>query len=320
MLSRVADYIYWMSRYIERAENYARFCNVNFNLSLDLPSGISEQWLPLLSATGGLELYTSLYGKVSKNKVVHFLGLDEKNPNSVYNSIVNARSMARVLRPEITRELWQQINTMYYMVKNGLEKKILLKKDPRLFFRNIRKGCQLLYGIFDATISRNEAWHFGKIGQCIERADETSRVLDVKYHMLLPTTEVVGSPTDLIQWVALLKSVSAYDMYRKKNGKLTPWGISQFLIFDDSFPRAMLHCLRQAKSSMHAVTGNYTGYLNNAERQIGMLTAHLEYSNISEVFSFGLHEYLDDFQIRLNEASTAVFSTFFSVNNIIKRH
>jgi len=319
MLSRLADAIYWMNRYIERAENYARFLDVNFNLFLELPSEVSAQWRPLVVTTGDLKLYESLYEKVDKRTVIYFLGFDQQNPNSIYSSLVNARENARAVRPEITKEVWEQVNYLYYMVKEEAEKKRWLKNDPREFFTEIKKGCQLLYGIFDATLSRTDGWHFGKIGQLLERADKTSRVLDVKYHMLLPSKESVGSPADLIQWTALLKSVSAYDMYRKTHGKLTPAGISDFLILDKVFPRSILRCLLHAEQSLLTISGNNEGYTNYAEKQLGILKSGLEYADINDIFTGGLHEYLDQFQIKLNDVSSAIFETFFSIENTMNR-
>jgi uncharacterized alpha-E superfamily protein len=251
--------------------------------------------------------------------VIFFLGFDPNNPNSIYNCLTNARENARAIRPEITKEVWEQINYLYYFAKDGLEKKRWQKKDPRDFFTEVKKGCQLLYGIFDATISRNDGWHFGKIGQLMERADKTSRVLDVKYHILLPTPEEVGSPIDLIQWSALLKSVSAYDMYRKKYGKLTPISISEFLVLDKVFPRAMLRCLMHAESSLQIITGSKDGYANNAEKQLGILRSKLVYADIQDIFDKGLHEYLDNFQKDLNEVSIAIYETFFSINNFSEK-
>ncbi len=312
MLSRVADAIYWMNRYIERAENYARFIDVNYNLSLELHPDVSEQWKPLVDTTGDWDLYEKLHKNVEKSKVLYFLGFDPDNPNSMYNSIIKARENARTIRPEITREVWEQINSLYYLAKNGLEKKIWKKKDPRDFFMEIKKSCQLLYGIFDATISRTEGWHFGKIGQLIERSDKTSRVLDVKYHIILPNPAPVGSPLDIIHWAALLKSVSAYDMYRKKNGKLTPFGISEFLVLDKNFPRSILSCLIQAGVSLHAIAGsNDDGYTNPAEKKLGILKSQLKYADGQDIFNYGLHEYMDDFQKKLNDVSWAIFETFF---------
>lgn len=319
MLSRVADAIYWMNRYIERAENYARFIDVNFNLSLELPSDMYEQWKPLVVTTGDWALYESKYEKAEKNNVIYFLGFDPNNYNSIYNSILKARENARTIRPEITKEVWEQINALYYLVKDGLESKRWLKKDLRNFFMEVKTGCQLLYGIFDSTISRNDGWHFGKIGQMIERADKTSRVLDVKYHMLLPNADAVGSPLDIIQWAALLKSVSAYDMYRKKNGKLTPSSISEFLILDKVFPRSVLRCLIFSEQSLATITGNGEGYSNDAQKQLGMLKSQLEYADINDIFKLGLHEYLDNLQEKLNDVSSSISETFFSIDNIMSK-
>ena len=312
MLSRVADAIYWMNRYVERAENYARFLDVNFNLSLELPPDVVQQWQPVVVTTGDFYLYQQSHEEVKKSHVIHFLGFDVNNPNSIYNSVCNARENARSIRPDITREVWEEINALYYLVKDGLAKKQWQKKDPRDYFMEVKRRCQLLYGIFDSTLSRSEGWHFGKIGRLIERADKTSRVLDVKYHMLLPSAEDVGSPEDLVQWAALLKSVSAYDMYRKKHGKLTPNSIADFLIFDTTFPRSILSCLEEAEQSLHAITGNQIGYINTAEKKIGKLKSNLVYTDINEVFDEGLHEYLDRFQLQLNKVSDAIYQSFFS--------
>jgi len=320
MLSRVAETTYWMNRYIERAENYARFMDVNFNLSLELPPNMPEQWQPLVVATGDWHLYKSLYDKVDKCKVIYFLAFDEKNPNSIYSCILKARENAREIRTELTNEVWEQINYLYYLVKDGLSKKIWLKEDPRDFFTLIKQGCQLLNGIYDGTISRTDGWHFGKIGQLIERADKTSRVLDVKYHILLPSPDAVGSPLDLIQWAALLKSVSAYDMYRKQNGKLTPDQIVEFLILDKVFPRSMLRCLMHAESSLHAITGNDRYYGVSVEKCLGMVRSNLEYSTMEDIFNTGMHEYLDKFQEKLNDVSISIFETFFSTSNAIQHN
>lgn len=316
MLGRVANTMYWMNRYIERAENYARFMDVNYNLSLELPPNESEQWKPLVMTTGDWALYESLYAKVEKNKVIYFLGFDQNNPNSIYNCIINARENARAIRTEITKEVWEQINSLYFLVKDGLEKKRYKSKNLRGFFTEIKNGCQLLYGMFDTTLSRTDGWHFGKLGQVIERADKTSRVLDVKYHILLTSPKQVGSSLDLIQWAALLKSVSAYDMYRKKHGKLSGATIAAFLILDKEFPRSMLSCLAYAEISLKRLTGSDEGFKNDAQKQIGLLKSQLEFAEINDIIEKGMHEYLDDFQRKLNTISSAIYESFFSIENI----
>ena len=317
MLGRVANTIYWMNRYLERAENYARFMEVNYNLSLDLPPNEEEQWKPLVVITGDWELYNSLYPKVEKNKVIYFLAFEESNPNSIYNCILNVRENARAIRTEITKEVWEQMNALYYLVKDGLEKKRYSDQNLRSFFTEIKNGCQLLYGMYDATISRNEGWNFGKLGQAIERADKTSRLLDAKYHLLLDSPRMVGSSLDIIQWAALLKSVSAYDMYRKKYGKLTHAGIAEFLILDTEFPRSILACLMSAEQSLITLSGSSVGFSNSAQKQLGALKSQLEFTDINDIISLGMHEYLDNFQCQLNSISSAIYDSFFLMENHI---
>lgn len=312
MLGRVANTIYWMNRYLERAENYARFMDVNYNLSLELPPNEAEQWKPLVLITGDWELYESLNDKVEKSKVIYFLAFDENNPNSIYNCILNARENARAIRPEITKEVWEQINSLYFLVKDGLEKKRHTDNDLRGFFTEIKNGCLLVYGMYDATISRNEGWHFGKLGQALERADKTSRVLDTKYHLLLDSPKSVGFSLDLVQWAALLKSVSAYDMYRKKYGKLTPASIAEFLISDKEFPRSILACAIDASQSLNTLSGNTVGYSSRAQEQLEALKSQLENTNINGIINHGMHEYLDDIQRKLNDISLAIYNASFS--------
>lgn len=316
MLSRVADAIYWMNRYIERAENYARFIDVNYNLSLEMPPNSPEQWKPLIITTGDWALYRSQYSNVKRGDAIFFLGFDPDNPSSVYSCIVAARENARSIRPEITREVWEQINAMYHMVKDGHARKLWKKKDPRPFFSDIKFGCQLLYGILDATIARTEGWHFGNIGKLLERADKTSRILDVKYHILLPSSDEVGTTQDLIQWAALLKSASAYDMYRKKFGRLSVFNIVQFLVFDQDFPRAMLRCLDIAEKSFNVISAGEAVTRLTSRKQLGLLKASLEYSDTNDVIRRGMHEFLDGFQLQLNEISASIFEDFFSISNI----
>lgn len=303
-----------MNRYLERAENYARFMDVNYNLSLELPPNEEEQWKPLIVITGDWEKYESLHSSVEKSKVIYFLAFDEANPNSIYNCITNARENARAIRTEITKEVWEQINALYYLVKDGVENKRHKDQNLRGFFTEIKNGCQLLYGMYDATISRNEGWNFGKIGQTLERADKTSRVLDAKYHFLLGSAKKVGSSLDLIQWAALLKSVSAYDMYRKKYGKLTSTNIAEFLILDTEFPRSILACLIRADQSLSMLSGRSVGFNNNAQKQLGALKAQLEFADINDIINAGMHEYLDDIQRKLNDISSAIYESFFAVD------
>lgn len=313
MLSRVANSIYWTFRYLERAENNARFMDVNFNLTLDLPQYVFEQWEPLVVANGNIKLFKSLYGQVTRENVVHFMGFEKRNPSSIYCCLSNARENARIIRENITREIWEQINELYFLVKRGERREKVILKDPRKFFDEVKKRCQLLQGIAQSTVARTDGWHFGRIGQYLERGDNTSRILDVKYHILLPSVTSVGSPIDLIHWAALLKSVSAYTTYRRLYGKIVPANIAEYLILNQKFPRSIMHCLVQAEDSLHQISGgNGYGFKNDAEKKTGSVRSHLEYTEINDIFITGLHEYLDDIQMKIISISEAIFDVYFS--------
>ena len=239
MLSRVADSIYWMHRYVERAESYARFLTVNFNLALDLPPNTPEQWIPLLTITNHIQEFNRYHTHKTRDLVIEFLTFDHRNPNSIAASLYAARENARSVRERISVEMWEQINKLYLKIKDSDAQQAALKEDPREFFVEIIRECQLFHGITASTISRSEAWHFGRLGTFLERADKTSRLLDVKYHILLPNVDTVGSPIDLIQWAALLKSVSAYSIYRKEYGIISPENVIEFLVLGRKFPRSI---------------------------------------------------------------------------------
>jgi uncharacterized alpha-E superfamily protein len=301
-----------MYRYLERAENNARFLDVNFNLVLDLPHGMSEQWEPLVKTTGGIKLYMSLYEDFRKNDVIQFIGFDERNPNSIFSCVRNARENARMVKENLTKELWEEINNLYLFIYETIKKGKWHRSDPRDFFIKVKKGCQFLWGINESTISRSDGWHFGQVGQSLERADNTSRVLDVKYHILLPSVQSVGTPIDIIHWAALLKSVSAYNMYRRRYGKIVPVNITEFLILEKEFPRSIMFCLQKAEFSLRKISGNQSGgYANKAEKKIGSLRSDLEFADINDIFTGGLHEYLDEFQKSISEISTEVYHTYF---------
>jgi uncharacterized alpha-E superfamily protein len=301
-----------MGRYLERAENNARFLNVNFNLELDTPTGVHGQWEALLSATSSLELYKSHYSKLKPEDIVKFIGFDTENPNSICSCIRNARENARMIRENLTKETWEEINDLYHRVNNGSNKISTKNGDARKFFDKVRKSIQLLYGMADCTVSRTEGWHFLRVGQYLERADNTTRILDVKYHIILPSLDSVGTPLDIIQWASLLKSVSAYNMYRRLYGRIVPFNIAQFLILDNKFPRAVFFCLQQAELSLIALSGGVLGgYRNEVEKRLGMLRSELEYEDMKHIFANGLHEYLDDIQLKLIEVSNAIHEVFF---------
>jgi uncharacterized alpha-E superfamily protein len=167
-------------------------------------------------------------------------------------------------------------------------------------------------------MSRGEPWHFAQMGRLLERADKTSRILDVKYFILLPSVSDVGTPLDAIQWSALLKSASALEMYRQRHGRISPDEVVSFLILDDEFPRALRFCLRGAEESLHAITGTApTSFRNQAERRLGQLRSELDYAQVGDIIDHGLHEFIDAFQIKLNQVGEAIHTTFFAQRPLV---
>ncbi len=313
MLSRVAEAIYWMNRYMERAENVARFVDVNLNLMLDLPEGFGEQWSPLVATTGDTDAFRGRYGEATKESVLKFLTFDKESPNSILSCLRMARENARSIREIISSEMWEQINKSYLMVKEHAARAKSMD-TPHDFFTAVKQASHLFVGISYLTMSHNEAWHFGRLGRLLERADKTSRIVDVKYYILLPDPAEVGSTYDDIQWSALLKSASALEMYRKRHGRISPPKVVDYLLLDRKFPRAARYCLSKAQRSLHAITGTPIGQAETAaERQVGLLYAQFEYADTREIIKSGLHEYLDDFQVKLNNASEAIHETFFAL-------
>lgn len=314
MLSRVADSIYWMTRYIERAENIARFINVNLNLSLDMTTGMAGSWQPLVMTTGDHEIFEKRYGTdYSRENVIQFLALDKEYGNSVISCVAIARENARSVREIISSEIWEQINRSYLLLKDAAQNR-LANKDPHRFFNDITAMSHMFTGLLHSTMSRGEAFYFALLGQFLERADKTSRILDVKYFMLLPTPENVNSPYDVIQWGAVLKSTSGFEIYRKQFHRIVPKQVCDFLIFDSNFPRSIHCCLTNAKSALHKITDTPRGAASNpAEKSLGRLCADLDYSDIDDVISAGMHEYLDALQRKINQVGIDIRQAFFKI-------
>lgn len=316
MLSRVANSIFWMNRYIERAENYARFVSVNFNLALDLPPTVSEQWKPLIVATADHFTFEEYYDAVTRERVLDFMTFDTRNPNSIISCLQFARENARTIRESISKEMWEHVNGLYWKVKDAAAVSDGWELSQfQSFYNEIKMGCEMFFGIVDSTITRNEGWHFGRIGRLIERADKTTRFLDVKYFTLLPDLEAIGSPLDLTIWTAVLKSVSAYNMYRQQFRVVNSAHIVEFLVLDKLFPRSVMHCVRQAELSLYEISGrNITaGYSNDAEKKLSKLRSDIEFTEIEDILDFGLHEYLDNFQQRTNAVGNAIYDVYFAL-------
>ncbi|MDB5103548.1 MAG: hypothetical protein JWP91_1237 [Fibrobacteres bacterium] len=318
MLSRVADSIYWMARYIERAENVARYVDVALQSSLDGQKNPGSQWMPLVAAAGDRGMFLEKYGEAMASReggdaVMRFLAFDQEYPNSIVSCVTKARENARQVRGSLALEAWEHLNKFYHFLISA-EARRRAVESPHDFFSEIRTASYLFEGIVESTMSRGEEWNFMKLGRALERADQTSRILDVKYFILLPTPSDVGSVVDDLLWAALLHSVSGYEMFRRRHGRILPEKVVDFLVLDREFPRAVLFCLERAEECLLNLSGTPMGsFRNNAEKQVSRLRANLAYTNVEEVISQGLHEFLDNLQNGLNQVGEGIFETFFAL-------
>ncbi|MCC6511879.1 MAG: alpha-E domain-containing protein [Pirellulaceae bacterium] len=316
MLSRVAESIYWMARYIERAENLARFIDVTLNLILDQPTSQVPQWEPLVNTTGDEEFFKKHYGVASGENVIRFLTSDAKYSNSILSVLRLARENGRTVRESISSEAWEELNEFYHYV-NAEAKSDTALNSPSDYFRNVKQHAHLFNGILDATLSHDAGWHFANLGRLMERADKTSRILDVKYFTLLPSAADVGTTIDDLGWSAVLRSVSGFEMYRRRFRSLRVKKVVDFLILDRAFPRAVQFCLSGAEWSMREITGSQPlTYRNAAERRLGSLKAELAYTDVYTIIARGLHQFIDDLQTKINSIGEGIHETFFAIRPV----
>ena len=309
MLSRVADSLYWIHRYIERAENVARFVEVSEALALDCPPGSAEPWLPLIEASGERELFAKLQPGVSPHDVVEFLVRNPENPSSVVNCIAIARENARQIRDVITTEMWEQLNGTYW----NLQEPEFWQQPPQEQLREVRRSCQLFYGITDATLSRDLSWQFSRLGRLLERADKTTRILDVKYFLLLPIHERVGGVLDELQWIALLRSAGAYQMFRQSQQQvIEPEAVAAFLLLDPHFPRSVRYCLERISETLRIIRGTaLPGPPDELECLTGLTLARWSFTRIEELVAHGLHESIDQLQQDFNRMHRLIEKRYF---------
>lgn len=315
MLSRSADALYWLSRYIERAENNARMLDVNLQLMLDVeqltPERMKQHWEPIISSLEEHELFEKFHDRATDETVIEFVAFEKKNPNSICSCLAYARENARSVREQISMEMWEQLNRLHLYLSSDAARRDYAA-SPYEFFKAVAEGSQLFQGITNSTMTHGEGWDFIQLGKYLERADRTSRILDIKYHLLLPLGERVGGNVDTVQWEALLKSCSALEAYRKLYvGQVAPWKVAEFLVLSDCFPRSIRFCADHLDIALHRLSGcPRTQYTNEAERLSGRLCSDLDYANIGEMFKTGLHQYLDRKQLRLIEIGAAMHKTY----------
>lgn len=316
MLSRVANSLYWMSRYIERAENIARILDVNLQLLLDYRSlneaQLREHWLPIVQTTGDHEAFVARSQNATADAVAEFMVFAADNPNSLVSSVCQARENARMVRDQIAVETWVELNRLYLFVQSPQARR-MWHDSPTDFFNEIKASSLLLIGLSSATHIHNEGWWFSRAGRFIERADKTSRILDVRYHSLpargLPQRV---SPIDALGWTAILRSCSAWDAYKSLyGGEVHPRPVAEFLLLNEDFPRSVRFCVHGLNDALRHISGVSEGrFTNDAEKLAGRLLAELQFGTIDEIFEHGLHEHLDRIQLKLNAIGDALFNAY----------
>lgn len=313
MLSRVAETVYWMSRYLERAASMSRFIGVNFHLMLDLPEMRGGEWGPLVSVTGDVSRFKEHYGDASMSNVVRFLVFDTGYSNSIASCLSAARENARSVRDKLPLDLWEEVNAMHHHLIHGQSRADYLCQNPFEFLDALKVHSQRMAGVVHDLMSEGDTRHFYSLGRSLEQADKTSRLLDVKYFILLPSVDYVGTPYDDLQWAALLRSVGSLEIYRQLYGVMNAPHVIRFLVLDDRFPGSIQGCLRTADSDLHAITGTFSGsFSNEAEKRLGSLCGELSYMQVEDIVDKGIHEFVDGLQLKMNEVDNAVARVFFS--------
>ncbi|MBI3444524.1 MAG: alpha-E domain-containing protein [Magnetospirillum sp.] len=297
LLARNADSIIWLARYMERIENLARILGVAETFARDR-SGAN--WLPVVQINADGERFFARHRIADAQTVPHFYILDPENPTSIISSVRAARENARSLRPLISIEMWRQINRMSSWM-TGLSANAVSPGNLSALCTEIKEACQLHVGITEGTFYRDQAHYFYHLGKNLERADQTTRLLDIKYHTLLPRPEDVGSPLDISHWNALLKAAAGYQASRRVlAGSITPKSVAAFLLFSDSFPRSVILCVRQMDWLLTQLRSRYNlrgG--GEALELLDELRAVLSDRNIDDVINAGLHEFIDWIQKQL---------------------
>ena len=315
MLSRVAESLYCLGRYIERAENNSRILDVNLQVTLDSDHAGTEaedaDWRPIIATLEDQTLFDSLYPAANAESVCEFVTFAKENPNSITSCIAVARENARTVREYISSEMWERINGLYLWL-NSPDARQLHASSGIDFYRRLVDRSHQFHGTTDATLTHGDGWNFMQIGKFIERADSASRILDLKYHILLPSEEQVGGNVDTVQWQAVLKSCSGFEAYRKIHpGQVTPWSVAEFIILHAWFPRSIRFCVNALDEALHRISGcDRAHFSNEAERLAGRLCSDLTYATIAEIFEVGLHEYLDRIQLRLIEIGAAMHQQY----------
>lgn len=309
MLGKTANGLFWMSRYMERAENIARLIETGQRMSLTQSTDAQEEWASVLRSAGTLDAFLAEHDEVSKDAAINWMLRDKANPSSIRSCVDSARMNARLVRAVITGEVWEAINATYMAFQTGLSRKVA-ERDLPAALRLIRQRTALVRGMVHGTMMRNDIYDFLRLGTFLERADNTARILDVKYYVLLPSVSAVGSPLDNVQWESILRSVSAKGGFRMEYGSQgDPGDIVHFLILDKRFPRSLAFCVGKLKDNLN--------YLNSglrkpsmAQKKINDLQSCYLSHDVSAVLDYGLHEYIQSVVDSLTDVAAQIETDF----------
>jgi len=312
MLSRIADSLFWLGRYIERAEDTARILDVTFHTLLEQAQQPSRlRWDPILSMAGEQSLFRQLYGEPNAHNVFEFLAFHSSNPSSILQCVTKARENARTIRDRISREMWEDLNGLYFTL-GRFDPQEEIFAGPHRFCGRVIFGSHRFHGVTDATLPHDEGWEFLRAGWALERAEMTARLVDVQYRTLLGTL-AGASPPDNHQWMAVLKSVGAYEAYhRQYHSPIEPERVAEMLILHSLHPRSVRFSVTEMQAALRAISKTGPGaYANEAERLTGKVLERLRYDRIDEILKNGLHEYLTELIRMFNAIGQAIATTYF---------
>ncbi|HAV64114.1 MAG TPA: alpha-E domain-containing protein [Verrucomicrobiales bacterium] len=315
MLSRVADSLFWMGLYVERAENIARIVDVNSQLMLDLPreqaDRISRNWMPVVASLGDERAFRERHKKADAEAVTDFLLFDRSHTNSIVGSLAAARENARTVREQISTEMWEQINRTYlWLTSKGSRQ--FFHRNAYEFFERTKKSLQLFQGITDSVMMQGEGWEFLRMGRYLERADKASRLLDDEFFLVKGDGKSNG--TAVIQWQAILRCSNARQAYQRLYATVVePIRVAELLLLHEEFPRSVEHCLRGLDQALRRMSGVSSGkFSNQAEKLSGRLLSELSFGSIEEIWQRGLHQAMDDLQLKLNAIGAAIRDVYIN--------
>jgi uncharacterized alpha-E superfamily protein len=308
MLARAADSMFWLARYMERLDALARMME-----AAQMMAGLSnqdEEWKSTLIAVGADEGYNEKYDVVTPERAALFIGCDRDNPNSILNCLDQARINARAMRTSLTRDMWEAVNGAWLEGRRFGAKEFMPEMLPDTLDW-VRHAATRFAGACQTTMLRNEIFHFIELGQSIERADNTARILDVKYHVLLPSYSGVGGMLDYYQWTTILRAVSAVRAYQHLyKDEVKPWNVAELMVLRSEFPRSLRACYDKITQCLDSISADHGGRRGECHRLAGAISAQLRYARIEDIFQSGLHEHVTQLIDRTNDLGDAVFAFY----------